>query len=424
LAGERYLVRARSEEIGGVAKRHGLKVIRGVGPDRNLFQVEFAGGASSSGIRALAVDPSVQNVELDGAVVLPEVAGAMGSTQLSKATQRDLRKPGIIDFFGTAAPDYYRDQRAVDVISLRGAWSFATGAGIVAVLDTGADVNHPVLRDSLVEGYDFTRNAPGGSEMKDLDQSTTAILDARQSTTAILDKTRLLTLNQSTTAILDQSTTAILDGAPLPKAFGHGTMVAGVIHLAAPTAKIMPVKVFDGDGVSTISQIVDGIHYAVDHGAAVLNMSFSSSSPSVELANAVEYAVSRGAILVASAGNGGERTVVYPAAYGIIGVGSTNNTFHRSAFSNYGNDLVSVAAPGEEVVTLYPGNNYAVAWGTSFSAPFVAGGAALIHQLQQSANQAQAARALTKAIPLPGQELGAGELNLVMAAAYAFPRRN
>src|SRR5205807_2009793 len=82
-------------------------------------------------------------------------------------------------------------------------------------------------------------------------------------------------------------------------------------------------------------------------------------------------------ICVASAGNDNRKVLVYPAAFGnVVGVGSTTLDDHRSAFSNYGADLVTVAAPGEALVTTYPGNHYAMAWGTSFSSGLVSGATA------------------------------------------------
>jgi thermitase len=199
-------------------------------------------------------------------------------------------------------------------------------------------------------------------------------------------------------------------------------MVAGLIHLVSPAAKIMPVKVFTGTGVSTLSNIVSGIHWAADHGADVISMSFSSTESSQELQSAIQYANSKGVICVAAAGNDGEQTMVFPAGYhsSVIGVASTNDRDIRSSFSNYGNALVTVAAPGEGVVTIYPGNNYAEAWGTSFSTPLVAGGAALLVQLGGNHfSEAQAVQAISQAIPT-GQGLGAGELDLFQACFYEF----
>ena len=99
----------------------------------------------------------------------------------------------------------YVNQPAVVLIGSAEAHQLATGAGIVAVIDTGVDPNHPVLKASLIPGFDFTRNLPGiPSEFADVGQSTASILD--QSTASILDQNTILILNQSTASILDQST--------------------------------------------------------------------------------------------------------------------------------------------------------------------------------------------------------------------------
>jgi len=224
-------------------------------------------------------------------------------------------------------------------------------------------------------------------------------------------------LNQSTTAILDQSTTAILDRRRLPAAFGHGTMVAGLVHLSAPRARIMPVKVFGGDGVAQLSQVVAGIYYAVDHGAKVINMSFSASESSRELVRAVEYANSRRIVCIASVGNEGRQIVAYPAGLPqVMGIASTGPLGFRSAFSNYGTS-VTLAAPGEGIVTLFPGKNYAVGWGTSFSTPLVAGAAALLVDLSPNVNNAQSQRSLSEAV-YAGPGMGAGRLDAFLACLH------
>jgi thermitase len=191
-----------------------------------------------------------------------------------------------------------------------------------------------------------------------------------------------------------------------------------VVHLFAPTAHLLPVKVFDANGGSSLSLIIQGIYYAVDHGAKVINMSFSLTQSSTELQTAINYATDHNAIVVAAAGNQGANVMVYPAGYsGVEGVGSTNNQDVRSLFSNYG-PVVDISAPGEGVITPYPLNNWAAGWGTSFSAPMVAGTAALLFQLNPQLNQGAAVQALSYALAI-GQQLGVGQLDVYQAVTHA-----
>jgi len=199
-------------------------------------------------------------------------------------------------------------------------------------------------------------------------------------------------------------------------------MVAGLVHLVAPSARIMPLKAFSADGTSNVFDVVRAIYFAVDHGARVINMSFSSTAVSPEITHAINYATEHGVVCVASAGNLGQETVVYPGGLrNVIGVGSTSSTAPatRSAFSNYGDALVSIGAPGEAVVTTYPGAHFAAAWGTSFSAPLVAGGAALLMQVDPAVDQNKAADLLSKAQPMTAAGMGRGRLNLPQAVSGA-----
>jgi hypothetical protein len=249
------------------------------------------------------------------------------------------------------------------------------GLGIVAIIDTGVDANNPILKPCLVPGYDFTTNTAGiPDEMQDpmLGQSTAAILN--QSTAHLLNGQSVAVLNQSTAAILNQSTAAVLNGNALPADFGHGTMVAGLVHLIAPGAQIMPLKAFAEDGTSQSSKIVAAIYYAVQHGASVVNMSFGESDMSADVMQAINYATRNNVVCVASTGNSGTQALVYPAAYGnVLGVTSVNAQGQLSTFSNYGPDITAVAAPGENLVTTYPGGNFAAVSGTSFAAALISG---------------------------------------------------
>jgi subtilisin family serine protease len=307
------------------------------------------------------------------------------------------------NYYGSNAWDGYVNQPAVQIISLANAHSTfqVSGSGIVADIDTGVDPTHPVLQGVLLQGYDFTRNLPGGSELRDI--SGTAPPPCSTCVAA--------NVNQHTVAMVDQHTAAMVDGSGYA-AFGHGTMVAGVIHLAAPTAQILPLKAFHSDGTGNLSDILRAVYYAVQNNANIINMSFDLTQNSTELSDAISYALQNNRICVASSGNDGQMEVVYPAGLeGVIGVASTNEQDQRSTFSNYGDQVVSVAAPGEAVITTYPFGNYAAGWGTSFSSPFVAGTAALLLNTQPKVNPEQAAWAVSHA-KWVGPNMGYGRINV------------
>jgi hypothetical protein len=312
----------------------------------------------------------------------------------------------------------YANQPAASIVGVQNAQKTfnVTGIGIVADIDTGVDPTHPVLKPVLVpgDGYDFTRSQPGGSELNDV-SSPCAFATCPPPPCPNCSPVKV---NQSTAAVLDQSTAAVLDGSPYA-AFGHGTMVMGIIHLVAPTAQLMPLKAFHSDGTASLSDILRAIYYGVANSANVINMSFDTKTSSVELQKALDYANQQGVICAASAGNDGQGPplLVYPAALqnDVMGVASTSDQDTRSSFSNYGSLIVWVAAPGEAIVSTYPFDTYAAGWGTSFSAPFVSGGAALLHNLQVAIGQSGAAAAVANAVPLdPSLGLNHGRLDLVM----------
>ena len=332
--------------------------------------------------------------------------------------------PGLTDnspanLFGTKVWNGYANQLASAIVHVQDAQNRfdVVGKGIVADIDTGVDPGHPALINVLLPGYDFTRNQVGGSEMTDF--TSPAPPPCPNCQPAIV--------NQSSAAILDQSSAAILDGNLQYAAFGHGTMVMGVIHLVAPKAQLLPLKTFRSDGTGFLSDILRAIYYAVQNNANVINMSFDTTTNSTELKNALDYANQLNVICVASAGNDGSPApphFVYPAALqtDVMGVASTSDFDTRSTFSNYGNAILWVAAPGEAIITTYPFSTYAAGWGTSFSAPFVSGGVALMRNLRPDINESSAASALAHA-QFVGPDMGNGRLDLVMALA-ALPPQN
>ncbi|HYL83876.1 MAG TPA: S8 family serine peptidase [Candidatus Angelobacter sp.] len=315
-----------------------------------------------------------------------------------------------VNYYGTLVWHGYAAQPAAQIIRLSDAQNgfHISGTGIVAVIDTGVDTSHPVLQPVLLPGYDFTRNQPGASEWLDVPQLQNGD-DSNDQGPVIVQ--------QSSAAILDQSSAAILDGGPY-SAFGHGTMTTGLVHLVAPKAKILPLKAFTSDGTGYLSNIVAALYYAVQHQANVVNMSFDVSTPSAALSQAVSYANQSGVVLVAAAGNENTSAPVYPAALNgnVMGIASTTNWDARSTFSNYGNTDVWIAAPGEYVISTFPGGTYASASGTSFSSPMVAGTAALLLNAKTSLNQSSASSALSHAIRLT-PDLHNGRLDIYQAVS-------
>ncbi len=239
-----------------------------------------------------------------------------------------------VPYYGSFVWNGYVNQPAAQIVRVLQTQSafHVAGTGTVAMIDTGVDTQHPALVPVLVSGYNFIDNTPSGDETSDVNQSSAALLDGGPA--------EAVYVNSSTVAVLNQSSAALLDGGGY-SAFGHGTMTAGIVHLVAPMAKIMPLKAFAADGTGYVSNIIRATYYAVQHGSKVISMSFSFSPSSNEMAAAVNYANSHGVICVASAGNNSEDVLVYPAALtNVMGVASTTDYNTQSSFSNYGSDVL------------------------------------------------------------------------------------
>jgi subtilisin family serine protease len=384
-AAQEYLLRVnKPTNLERVCKAHRLVVARSIGW---LYLTIVTGPADRTpdALEAeVRADRYVTTFERDQIAGTGETAAFHPDLKATTSTlESALLDRSSVDFYGTPVWSAYAQQPAVDIVGLRPlheqGW---TGEGaVIAVIDTGVDPNQPLLKDVLLPGYDFVNDRPGASEMGDVGQSVSAILD--QSVSAILDEDdQPAILNQSVSAILDADEIQSLSTEPaLPSAFGHGTMVAGLVHLAAPKAKILPIKAFGADGHGRSYDVAQAIYYAMMNGANVINMSFSFPANSQEVMWATAYAALSRVVLVASAGNQGLENAAWPAYHKwVVGVGSTTNRDTVSSFSNYGGNVFKVGAPGEQLITMYPGGHYAAASGTSFSAPLVAGTLALMRQ--------------------------------------------
>jgi type VII secretion-associated serine protease mycosin len=252
----------------------------------------------------------------------------------------------------TGGPD---GQYGLALMGLDKAWNLGLGDPrvIIGVVDTGADLNHPDLSKQFVPGYNVITK---GAEPP-----------------------------------MDDN--------------GHGTHVSGIaaaeadngvgIAGVAPHCKVMPVKALDRKGDGYTYDIADGIYWAVDHGARVINLSLGGRGASQALRDAVEYAVSKKVVLVAAMGNGDENGVgqnwpTFPASYpGVISVGAVDKQRNVTEFSNWGS-WISVAAPGHAILSTLPTypcyqttsggyqQNYDRMDGTSMASPMVAGVCALI----------------------------------------------
>lgn len=216
-------------------------------------------------------------------------------------------------------------------------WELNTGAVwvTIAIVDSGVDLTHPDLFVRILPGYDFVNN----------------------------------------------------DNDPQDDN-GHGTHVAAIAAASSNNAvgisgvnwgaNILPIKVLDSSGNGTYSNVANGIVWATDQGAQVINLSLGGGSPSSVLSDAVDYAYNHGVMLIASTGNAGAPAVLYPAAYSAtIAVGATDSTNTWAGFSNYGTE-VDVVAPGANIYSAYLGGAYGYRSGTSLSAPHVSGLAAIL----------------------------------------------
>lgn len=281
--------------------------------------------------------------------------------------------------FYTPNDPSFTSQYAPQKIACPAGWDRTRGdAGVViAIVDTGIDLNHSDLSGKIVPGYDFVNR----------------------------------------------------DSSPQDDN-GHGTHCAGIAAAKTDNSigiagigfncRLMGVKVLDRNGSGWFSDVASGIVWATDHGAKVISLSLGGSSGSAALADAVNYAWNRNVVVCAAAGNGNTTSAAYPAYYtNCIAVASTQSNDTRSSFSNYGN-WVDVAAPGSTIYSTYLGNQYRNLSGTSMATPAVAGLAGLVwSRLGSSGSAAQVRRSIEDNCDPVGSWVVKGRVNAARALGGA-----
>ncbi len=332
--------------------------------DPDTFVVQFREGLSveemERAVRAVGAEPK-STVPVLGTVVasIDEAELKEAEAELDQNPDVTTVEDNVLRYASVDSndPGYY-DQAHILTSRLPVAWEVTKGSTSldIAILDTGVDLDHPDLDGRLVTGTDVVNN----------------------------------------------------DNNPMDDE-GHGTMVAGIaaaetnnglgVAGAAWNARIMPVKVLGLDGSGTDGDIAEGIVWAVDHGAEVINLSLGGPGSSSALESAVAYATSHNVVVVAASGNEGTSEPSYPGAIpDVVTVGATTLDGDLVSFSNYGS-WVDLVAPGTEIVSTMleagPTEAYGIGDGTSFSAPIVAGVALLVRAKNPTWTPAQIASRIT-----------------------------
>ena len=364
------------QSIAKVTQGTGTRLTRQI-PGQSVYLVQANPGNPDTVLQKLINNPSVAVAERNQSFRFDSGSGTLlpADANLVQSMAALLDGQTKMNFYGTDVLNAYVNQTALQIIRLKETRSITTGAGTrVAYIDTGVDSDHPALRPWLDPGIDLVGSG-SVSEFDGLSADLSAWVN--RNTPTLLDNRLAFVLRQSMAALLDDGSGQTAPD--LPIAFGHGTLVAGVLHVVAPESRIVPVRAFDTNGNTTLFTLAEGIYRASDLGVDVLNMSFSTTTVSETLRRSVLYAQGKGVALVASAGNeSGDAAGIFPAAYAqVTGVAATDFDDRLAIFSNYGTGI-SISAPGAFVVSTAPGGRYAMAWGTSFSAPIVAGSIALV----------------------------------------------
>lgn len=374
----------------------------------HLVHREVAG--ASSGLASIA--EVAQELSRTYVVHLDEAADAAAAAEtLMAAPEVEAAEPNRFrEALATTPNDpQFSLEWGLDKVRAPEAWDVQRGDAtlIVAVVDTGIDLNHPDLAGNLVPGQDLVDlvgvSAGAGFHF--------------------------------------EGDVLTRDDVPQDEV-GHGTHVAGTIGAVTDNAvgvagvswfcKLMPVRVLarvvrDADGfvsgTGTAVDIAAGIRWAVDHGASVINLSLGGPSDAFVERDAIAYAVASDVLVVAAMGNESTSTPKFPAAYpGVLAVGAIDQHEQRASFSNTG-PHIGIAAPGVGVRSTFLGGGFADLSGTSMATPHVAGVGALVRSADRSLSAADTKARLESTArplrdrptdPVPNEQYGSG---LVDAAA-------
>jgi thermitase len=320
-------------------------------------------------IADLKTDPEVEYAEpnyyLQAATAVHET-GIMSGEELQNYVEENYTNSQVeansLPYNQTGAP-----------VAIPETWALLSPGGvkpIVAIIDSGVDINHQSLRDAI-----WTN--PGEIAGDGIDNDGNGYIDDVHGWNFVNGNNNVSDCND------------------------HGTHVAGIVRgstqdiipngaglydgdITQSKILIMPVKFLDCDGVGMTSDAVSAVYYAVRKGAKILNNSWGGGSYSSPLHQAIVYAYDNDTLFVAAAGNAGvdiDNSPMYPAAYpvpNVIAVAATNSLDYLPYFSNYGINTVAIAAPGVSITSSVPGNGYMSMSGTSMAAPFISGIAAMM----------------------------------------------
>jgi len=335
-------------------------------------------------------------------IKIPGTANATGVitaiNNLKSFAQVKTVEPVFIRYITEVTPtdSSYNNQWGLPKTRADEAWVIARGNATIAVIDTGVDYNHPDLNDKVIKGKNYL--APWWQFWNWNDPMD------------------------------DHGHGTHVSGIAAAETNNNTNLQTGNIAGVSWGSKILAVKVCDGNGFCSDSAIPKAIKYAADEGSKVINLSLGSYTFSQAEQDSVNYATSKGALVIAAAGNDNCSNLHYPSAYSsAIAVASTDQSDQKSIWtpnqpqctadsgSNFGN-WVDIAAPGTGIFSTILNNNYDYWSGTSMATPFISGAAALVWSRFPSWTASQVRERLERtAKPLTGQQLGAGRLDLFEA---------